>query len=156
MSVGVEIQGEDGIGAAIQASLNAALRGLDGASVSVVAGGARGQSRNTLIAKIQAKQLRDPFYLDQDAREAIQFAINGLMSAQYAVRRRALVLVGDLMLNAVGRNVERQENPGGQSFKALTAKYAAAKRRKFGFVTPILKATGDLLGGLRVVIEGLK
>ncbi len=155
MSVSVELEGENQMAGTIEAALTAALRGMDGASVSIVAGGKRGQDKNTLIAKVQAKQLRDPFYLDQQAKVAIRFALNGLTASAYSVRKRALDLAGELMLNGIGRNVERQQNPGGQSFKDLTAKYAAYKKRVHGFTIPILKATGDMLGGLRVVIQGL-
>lgn len=155
MSVGVELQGEDGIGAAIEAAVNRAIGGFDGASVSVVAGGSRGAEKNTLIAKVQAKQLRDPFYVDEPGKESLRFVLSGLTAAAYSTRKRALDLAGEIMLNGIGRNVERQQNPGGQSFKELTEKYARAKQRKFGYVVPILKATGDLLGGLRVVIAGL-
>lgn len=155
MSASIEIEGEDGIGSAIEASINRAIGGLDGAVASIVAGGRRGQGTNTLIAKVQTGQMRDPFYLDAQARQAIRFALNGLTAGNYSTRMRALVLAGELMLNAIARNVERQQNADGQSFKDLTAKYAAAKRRKFGFVTPILRATGDLLGNLKARVDGL-
>ncbi len=155
MSVGVEFEGENEIAGTIEAAMRDAIGNVDGVSVSVVAGGSRGQQKNTLIAKVQAKQLRDPFYLDAQAMESIRFAAQGVTAKQYSTRKRALDLCGEVMLNGIGRNVEKQANPGGQSFKALTEKYAAMKKRKFGFVTPILKATGDMLGGLRVWIQGL-
>jgi hypothetical protein len=155
MSVGVDLQGENQIAGTIEAAIAAAVRGMDDASVSIIAGGRRGQAKNTIIAKVQAGLMRDPFYLDQQAMDSIKAAFNGLIASAYSTRRRALVLAGELMLNAIGRNVDRQQNPGGEAFKALTARYAAAKQRKFGFKVPILRASGDLLDGLRVLIDGL-
>lgn len=156
MSVGVEFQGEDKISSTIEAAIKASIGGMDGASVCVVAGGARGGDKNALIAKVQAKQLRDPFYLDAQAKEAIRFAAQGLTAAQYSTRKRAAALMGELMLNAIGRNVEKQQNANGGGFKPLSKNYAAYKRRRFGFVTPILRATGDLLKRLKVVIDGIR
>jgi hypothetical protein len=152
---GVELQDMGGA-AAIEAKINAAIGSVNGTQISIVAGGSRGQSKNTLIAKVQQKQLRNPFYLDQQAMEAIRFAARGLMAAAYSTRKRATEIMGELMLNAIGRNVEKQTNPGGSKFKDLTANYAAYKQRVHGFKVPILKATNDLLGGLKVVISKLR
>ncbi len=148
----VELEGENQIGATIEAAINRAMGNLNGAEVAIVAGGSRGSATNAMIAKVQAGHQRDPFYLDPQAHEALRFVAPGLTAPQYSTRKRALGLIGELMLNAIGRNVEKQANPGGSKFKDLTANYAAFKRRKFGFVTPILRATGDLLKGLKVRI----
>lgn len=152
---GVELK-DEGAANAIEAKIKAALGSVEGTEIAIVAGGSRGASKNALIAKVQAGQMRNPFYLDQQAKEGIRFAAGGLTAAQYSVRKRAVEIMGELMLLAIGRNVERQQNPGGNRFKPLTDKYAAYKRRKFGFTVPILKATGDLLGGLRVRIQKLR
>ena len=155
MSFETVLQGEDQIGGVITAACLAAIDGLDGATVDVVAAGMRGQSKNTLIAMVQAKRLRDPFYLDADAQESINSALQALAAKQYSTRFRALTLAGQLMLNAIGRNVDAQRNPDGSGFASLTVKYAAIKRRKYGFTDPILRATGDLLDNLRIQINGL-
>lgn len=152
MLTSVELQGSNEMGGTIEAAINKAIGGMNGAEVAIVAGGARGGDKNALIAKVQAKQLRDPFYLDPQGMESIRFATAGVTAAQYSTRKRALMLIGELMLNAIGRNVEKQQNPGGSRFKELTANYAAYKKRKYGFSHPILRATGDLLKGLRVRI----
>jgi hypothetical protein len=54
---------------------------------------------------------------------------------------------------SIRRNVEEQRNPDGSAFTKLTAAYARRKQRKVGFIVPILRATGDLLGGLRVRVD---
>lgn len=152
---GVELKDEGGA-AAIEAKINAAIGSINGTEISIVAGGTRGSATNTMIARVQAGQQRDPFYLDKQAKEAIRFAANGLMAKVYSTRKRAVEIIGELMLLAIGRNVEKQQNPGGSKFKALTPNYAAYKRRVFGSALPILKATNDLLGGLRVRITKLR
>ncbi len=153
MNPSVKIEGFEQVGATIEAKLRAVIAGFDGTSINVVAGGSRGQSKNTLIAKVQQKQLRDPFYLDSQAREAIRFVANGLTAAAYSTRKRAVDLIGELMLTSIARNVEKQRNPNGAAFKRLTAAYAAYKKRKFGFIVPLLRASGDLLNGLKVVVS---
>ncbi len=156
MTTGVTLEGQDGIGKAIEAKIKAAMGSIDGTEIAIVAGGSRGGETNAMIAKVQAGHMRDPFYLDQQAREAVRFAANGLTAAQYSTKKRAVDIMGELMLNAIGRNVEKQRNPDGGKFKGLTPNYANYKRRKFGWVVPILKATNDLLGGLRVRVSKLR
>lgn len=146
-------EGEEKIGAAITAAIQNIGKDVDGASVSIVAGGSRGQDKNTLIAKVQAAVKRNPFYISKETREVLRFVARGLTSRDYNTRRRALDEMGQALLIGVYQNVERQRNPDGTAFKALTAAYAAYKRRKFGFVIPVLRATGDLLGGLKVLID---
>jgi hypothetical protein len=155
MIAGVELQ-DDGAEAAIEAQIKSVLQGVDGATVDIEAGGARGGALNALIARVQKTFRRNPFYLDEQAKEAIRFALRGATAAQFSTRLRSLLLVGDLMKSAVLRNVDEQQNPDGSAFKELTAAYAAAKRRKHGFIVPILKATGDLLGGLKVRVTMAK
>jgi hypothetical protein len=151
----VELKDEGGA-AAIEAKLNQVLGSFEGATVSVVAGGLRGQSKNTLIARILQAAKRNPFYLDAQAMEAIRFALRGLTASAYSTRKRALEIVGELMLNAIGRNVDKQANPDGSGFKALSPNYAAYKRRVFGFVIPVTRATGDLLKGLKYVVGRIR
>lgn len=150
MSVGVEIQGQEAIPGAVEAAINRAIAGLDGAAVEIIPGGQRGPARNALIARVLQSWKRNPFYLDQQGREAIAFALRGLTAGQFSTRMRALVLAGEAMKNAIQRNLERQENPDGSTFRALTEKYAAYKQRKFGFKVPIGRATGDLMDNLQV------
>jgi hypothetical protein len=120
--------------------------------IAVVAGGKRGALKNALIAHAQANQQRDPFYVNKRAMEMIRFLAKGLVSKAMGVRESAAKQIGDAMLISIGENVKGQRNVGGDSFRPLTAGYALRKQRKFGFVRPVLKATGDLLSGLRVRI----
>lgn len=119
---------------------------------SVVAGGRRGQEKNTLIAQVQAARDRDPWYLSTDSKQAIRFVARGLASFDQSTVINAVSQIGKLLLDAARVNVENQRNASGSTFAELSARYAAFKRRKFGFIHPILKATNDLLGGLRVVV----
>lgn len=150
MSATVEIQGEDAISGVVEAAINRAIEGLDGAEVDVVAGGARGAAKNTLIARVLQAWKRNPFYLDAQSKESIRFTLRGLTAGNYSTRLRALTLAGEIMKNAVARNMEAQQNQDGSAFKALTTQYANYKRRKFGFIVPIGKATGDLMDNLQV------
>ena len=147
---------DDGVRSEIEARISQVLGSINGTTIDVVAGGSRGGTKNALIARVQTGHLRNPFYLDREAKDAVRFAAGGLSAAQYSTRQRAVGIIGDLMLLAIGRNVEKQQNPNASKFKPLTPAYAAAKRRKFGFVTPILKATNDLLGGLRVRVGKIR
>lgn len=116
----------------------------------VEAGGKRGAALNALIAKVQAGRERDPFYPNKRAIEAIRFAVNGLASTTFGAVKAAEKAIGDALLISIAENVEAQRNPGGSKFKPLTEAYARRKQKAVGFVLPILRATGDLLGGLRV------
>jgi hypothetical protein len=119
----------------------------------VVAGGKRGATKNALIAHAQANHRRDPWYLNKKTLQTMRFLVNGLTSLASSTRDMAARQIGDLLLINVGENVASQKNKGGDKFAALTAGYAKRKQRKFGFTIPILKATGDLLGGLKVRIS---
>lgn len=152
----VTIEGGEGFRAALEAKITQVMGAFEGAEVAIVPAGARGQPKNTLIARVQQAMQRDPFYLDEQAKEAIRFALRGLMAAQYSVRKRALEITGEIMLLAIDRAFGAQRNPGGGSFRPLTPAYANAKRRKFGFVTPVLRASGDLLDNLRVRITKVR
>ena len=119
---------------------------------AVVAGGSRGAAKNALIARVQAALDRDPWYLGRESKEALRFVVRGLASPESSTRAAAVKQVGVLLLDAVRSNVEKMKNPNGTTFRELTDRYAAFKRRKHGFIHPILKASNDLLGGLRVVV----
>lgn len=116
----------------------------------VYAGGTRGGAQNAMIAAVQAALDRNPFYVNDKSKAAIVEAIRKLFDSSRGVRAMAENTIKQLLLIAIGENFQAQRNPNGGKFRPLTAAYAAAKRRKFGFVTPVLKATGDLLGGLKV------
>lgn len=118
----------------------------------VRADGKRGAAKNALIAAVQASMQRNPFWLNAKAKTAIAYAARGLFSATAGPRKQAEDLIGSLLLVSVGENMAAQKNPGGGSFRTLTERYAAKKQRLRGFVTPILKATGELLGGLKVAV----
>ncbi len=149
----IELQGVgEAVAKAIQDKATLISRSVDGTTVSVVAAGNRGGRLNALIAAVQAGRKRSPWYINKEAMEAIRFALRGLASGSASTRFRALDTIGKLMLESVARNVEKQQNPDGSRFTPLTPEYAHYKRRRFGFIAPILKATNDLLGGLRVRI----
>ena len=119
---------------------------------AVVAGGSRGQAKNTMIAKVQQARERDPWFINRESREALKFAARGLASIASDTAAAAAQQIKTLLFDAVRTNVENMKNADGTTFRELTARYAAFKRRKFGFISPILRATNDLLGGLRVMV----
>jgi hypothetical protein len=121
--------------------------------IAVVAGGKRGAVKNALIARAQANQRRNPFYLNKRAMQAIRFLVNGAVSSVASVRASAHKAIADEMLVSIGENAQAQRNPGGDGFKPLSQGYALRKQRAVGFVLPILKRSGDLLGGLRTRIN---
>ena len=151
--------------------MDASIEGLDGLEQRLVeritaamppgeivfevkAGGARGGAKNAMIAAVQAAMGRNAFWVNPKTKGQIALAareLYGLASA--AARRRAEETIKALLLVGVGENVAAQRNPGGGAFRQLTANYAAQKRRIHGFVLPILRATGDLLGGLKVEVR---
>lgn len=159
MSVGMDIAGiGPAVSAAVAAKAKAVMLSTDGIAVSVVAGGNRGADKNALIAAVQAARKRSPWFIKKGSEtwSALRFVAGGLTSSDYSVRKRAVDQIGKLMIEAIGLNVAAQRNQDGSAFAPLTAAYAGYKRRKFGFVAPILKATGDLLGGLRVRVDRLR
>lgn len=130
-------------------------------TIEIVAGGVRGSAQNALIAKTQAKPTggrwrRNPFYLSQRTKERLRFLARGMTSNEPSTRRRTADDIGNVVLQGVYENVEGQRNPDKSKFTKLTPAYAAYKRRKFGFVTPILRASGDLLGGLAVRVQSTR
>jgi hypothetical protein len=152
MSAGVTMDGTDQIAAAIGSKLLKMTQAVGTTEIGVVAGGRRGAAKNALIAQVQAARQRNPWYLDKDAMTAIRFVARGLASEDSGVVANALKQVGALMVECVRRNIDNQRGPGGATFRELTARYAAFKRRKYGFISPILKATGDLIDGLKAQI----
>lgn len=113
-------------------------------SVELHAGsGKRAADVNAMIAKVQAKQKRDPWFFDREMLADIKQLITRAASFPRQWRMRELRRVGDRMLAGVLAHVRDQTNKRG-AFRALTEEYAKAKQRKHGFVTPILVATGEL------------
>ncbi len=154
MAVGVELQGAGEPMARVIAAKLAGLTAVtESHAVNIVAGGARGGKKNAMIAAVQAIAKRSPWYPNKQAMEGIRFAARGLASDSRTTQVRALSDIGELLLASIRRNVEEQRNPDGSAFKPLTAAYARRKQRKLGFTIPILRATGDLLGGLRVRVD---
>ncbi len=145
----VELQGYDKIAAVIAGKVRAAGT----IEFDVIPGGNRGPHRNALIARIQEARDRNPWYLGKEALEGIRFASRGLISLDATTVASSIRTISDLLLTAVRANVGAMKNPDGSSFRELSAKYAAFKRRKFGFIHPILKATNDLIGGLKVLVK---
>ena len=116
-------------------------------------GGKRGDARNRMIAEVQKKRGRNPFFLDKDAIATIKPMVGQLVNSYAGVRRMAARQIGEAMIDAIARNVGAQRGPGGRGFTPLSPEYAKRKRKQFGFIQPILKATGDLLGGLVVRVQ---
>jgi hypothetical protein len=156
MSAGAQLQGLDGIARFVQLKALKVSQSLDGTRISVVPSGARGADQNAIIARAQANRGRAPWYISREDMEPIRFVAKALGSADAGVRQQAITSIGQLMLAAIGNNIAKQSNADGARFAPLTAAYAAFKRRKFGFIAPILKATNDLLGGLRVKIDRIR
>lgn len=142
-------------------------------SLAVEAGG---REENAMIAAVQSKWRRNPWYISKDDRKLINakltraFAadvnrqVGALLGAKPDEARNAaneerlvrdLRRIADSVLSGFLGNVRRQTNKDGSPFAALTDAYAAYKRRKHGFTKPILKATNDLLGGLRARVDRL-
>jgi hypothetical protein len=122
----------------------------------VKAGGARGGAKNAMIAHVLASMGRNFAWVNPKTKAQIGLAARGLFStaaAAAATKRNAIETIKALLLVGIGENVQAQRNPGGGTFRSLTANYAAQKRRLHGFVTPIGKASGDLLGGLHVEVR---
>jgi hypothetical protein len=118
----------------------------------VKAGGARGGAKNGTIARALAAHGRNFFWGNKKTVGAIAFAARGLFGTA-AERRRAEQTISAQLLIGIGENLQAQKNPNGASFTQLSARYAAEKRRKFGRVVPIGRASGDLIGGLKVEVR---
>lgn len=152
MTAGVTMEGTDAIAKAIGERLLKMTQAVGTTEIGVVAGGRRGAAKNALIAQVQAARQRNPWYIDKDAMTAIRFIARGLASEDSGVVANALKQIGALLVEGVRRNIENQKGPGGATFAELTARYAAFKRRKVGFIHPILRLTGDLMDNLKAVI----
>lgn len=146
------MEGTDQIARAIGERVLKLTQAIGTVEIAVVPGGKRGSATNALIAHVQAARQRNPWYLDKDALTAIRFVARGLASEESGVAVNALKQIGALMVENVRRNIEAQRGPNGQTFRELTARYAAFKRRRVGFIHPILRATGDLIDGLKAVV----
>lgn len=151
MSVGVDMTGGDRIADAIRTKLLKTSAAIGTITIGVAAGGRRGPEKNALIARVQADRQRNPWYLDKDTMSAIRFLARGL-GAESVDAAGVFRQIGGLLVDAVRKNVAAQRNSSGSTFAELSARYAAFKRRKFGFTHPVLRATGDLLDGLKAVI----
>lgn len=138
---------------AIEAAVNAWRAAHPAYEVNIVAGsGNRTAAENARIARTQAGLQRNPYYLPGDTLKVIK----GLVAAAASDRTwKLLVLkqVGEIMRDAVRQNILRQANRSGSKFRSLTEAYAAYKQRKHGFVTPILRATGELMDSLGVEVR---
>ena len=156
MSAGVAMQGTEQIADAIRKKLLKHTAAIGTIEIGVVAGGRRGEAKNALIARVQQAKQRDPWYLDKDTMQAIRFVARGLGSEDENVIEAAIKQLGALMVSAVKKNIENQKGPSGLSFRELGARYAAFKRRKYGFISPILRATGDLMDNLRAVARKVR
>lgn len=151
LAVMMDVEGLAGLSQQIAARIQAQA-GQD-VTIAVTTGGARGAEKNALIARVQAAHGRNLAYINSRAMQLIRAAIPGLFQGAAAARRTAEA-IGNAMLISIQENVAAQRNPDGSAFRPLSPNYAAAKRRKFGFVVPVLRASGDLLGGLKVRITG--
>lgn len=111
--------------------------------------GSRSEQTNALIAVVQAENGRNPFYLNQQQSAVVVGQVAKIATGKGFNWRT----VSDSILTFIKQNAAAQISASGYPFKPLTAAYAQRKKRQFGFVTPILRATGDLLGGLRVRVD---
>jgi len=158
MSVAVVMEGSDQVANAIQTAL--VNLHLPSGSVEIVAGGRRGEAKNALIAQVQAAKQRNPWYINDDIMLLVRSNLHELIRQQTAfglgrnlVGPQFLKDVGNLMVLSVQENIRQQKNKDGTTFGELSARYAAFKRRKYGFVHPILVASRDLIDGIKAVIH---
>ncbi len=150
MSAGVELIGMDKVADVVRSRVRSAWTGVG--EVAITVGGKRGGHLNALIAQTQKHLGRNPWYQNQDTLAKIRKVAKDAATADKPIRDSILRQIGRLLLLGVLENVRNQKNRDGTTFRELSARYAAFKRRKFGYIHPILQATGDLLGGLRVVV----
>jgi hypothetical protein len=151
MFVEAKMEGTDQIAAAIRSKLLKTSAAIGTVTIGVVAGGSRGSAKNSLIAQVQAARKRNPWYLDRDTMTAIRFVLRGV-GAEDADIPGILRRIGGFMVDGVRNHVEQMKNANGSTFAELSARYAAFKRRKYGYIHPILSASKDLLNGLRAVV----
>ncbi len=152
MSVGVHMEGLDQVAQAIRAKLMKSGAAVGTVEIGVVAGGRRGPEKNSLIARVQAAMKRNPWFIDKDTMQAIRFVARGFTSEDASVVASAFKQIGTLLVDGVRQHIGQMKNANGSTFTELTTRYAAFKRRKHGFIHPVLRATGDLMDGLRAVI----
>jgi hypothetical protein len=91
------------------------------------------------VAEAMAKKVEDRISMATEAGRTIKtdpIAAAGLRAAMVAY------------MDAVVKRIEAQRTASGGAPKQLTHGYAEEKRRKFGFETPIGKASGQLLAAL--------
>jgi len=150
MSAGATMEGTDQIAAAIRSKLLKTNAAIGTVTIGVVAGGRRGSAKNALIAQVQAARQRNPWYLDKDTMTAIRFVLRGA-GGENADLGAIFRQIGSLMVDSVRRNIGAMRNANGSTFAELSARYANFKRRKYGFIHPILRMTGDLMDGLKAV-----
>lgn len=116
---------------------------------SITPGGMRGAHRNAVIALVQAEAGRNPFYLSREQSANVCSQVAKIATGRGYNWRT----VGHTILEAIKENADSQISANGRGFTRLTEAYAKRKAKKHGFVIPILKATGDLLNGLKVRID---
>lgn len=118
------------------------------ATIAVSTGArARTAEKNALIAHVQAAYHRNPFYFDRAMLKEIKARLR--MKAETG--RGLYQEIGKIMLDGVRAHAANEQNMRGH-FRKLTAAYAAIKARKYGSM-PILRATGELINTLNVVIR---
>ncbi len=144
---------KDARGPTGKAALEAMKKLRGNATLHLIAGGKRGADVNATIAAVQASHGRNPWYIASDDKLILKLMLMRFAVAAETVKSKALNDIGRFVLRSLLSNVTAQRNKDGSTFARLTEKYIAYKKRKFGFTVPILKATGDLLGGVRVVIN---
>lgn len=152
IGAGLQIEISESVTKSVRDALQAQREKWGTTAIAVVTGGSRGTAANALIAEVQAKLGRDPFYLVdpwlQSIREMIRFAA----ARPEGYSQNDLHAIGERMLENIRANVGRGQNKRGSAFTPLTADYAREKARKHPG-RPILVATGDLVDGLHVEIE---
>lgn len=158
MSADAELKGRDQIADVIKRKLLRVTAAIDGVRVSILptSSATRGAEENAMIARVQKGKQRNPFYLTREDRHLVKATGKGLGSASTTLRFNTFKAIGDYMHDAVMRNFQQQRNPGGGSFKPLSKNYAEAKRRKYGFTTPILKASNQLMPSLHIRIDRVR
>lgn len=142
----MQVEGLAGVQQRIEARLREQV-GQD-TEIAIVAGGVRGGAKNAMIARVQAAMGRNLAYAGSKTMQLIRAAVPGLLRP--GTHGPTAQAIGNMLIIGINENVGAQKNPDGSTFKALTPGYARRKQAKWGFVRPIMRASGDLLGGLRV------
>jgi hypothetical protein len=139
---------------ALQRAIERRMRPLASgdAVVSVMTGGRRGADENAMIAHVQADARRNPYYIGKERLFEIRRVVKKAWESPEGITEAVLRQIGKMMIEAIEANVGAQRNKSGSPFAPLSKAYAAAKQRRFKRNLNILEATGDLIGGLRVVV----